>query len=109
MLYMRWLAAVLLLWTCLMSAGCWLPEPYRMFVSPDGRYRVEVWRFPQDFAMPGQASDAPGAVRLVEVTTGKLLAEVPLDMVQLAEDVDWSNGHAAIKLVADWDLSALER
>jgi hypothetical protein len=106
---MRWLVAVLLLWTCVVSAGCQLPEPYRIFLSPDGRYRVEVWRFPQDFAMPGQAGDAPGAARLVEITTGKLLAEAPLDMVQLAGEVHWSNGHASIKLIVDWVLATFRR
>jgi hypothetical protein len=105
----RLLVMVLLVVACLAPASCRLPEVYRTFDSPDGRYRVEVWRFPQAFAMPGQSSDAPGVARLVETATGKLLAEVPLDMVQLADDVDWSNGHAAIKLIVDWDIAAFQK
>lgn len=84
-------------------AGCKL-ELYRTFERSDGLYRVEVWRQPQIFAMPGQSGDAPGSVRLADAT-GKVLAEVPVEMVQLVEDVDWSNGHAYIKLIVDWNLA----
>ena len=79
---------------------------YRTLESPDGRYRVEVWRQPQPFTMPGQSGDAPGLTRLVDAS-GDMLAEVPVEMVQLVDQVDWSDGHAYIKLVVDWDLSAL--
>jgi hypothetical protein len=85
-------------------AGCKL-EPYRAFERPDGLYRVEVWRQPQIFAMPGQSGDAPGLARLVDAA-GMTLAEIPVEMVELVEDVDWSSGHAYIKLVVDWDLAA---
>lgn len=99
----RAVAALLILAIGAAVTGCKL-EPYRTFERPDGLYRVEVWRWPQLFAMPGQASDAPGFVRLMDAT-GKVLAEVPVEMVQLVEDVDWSDGHAYIKLIVDWDLA----
>jgi hypothetical protein len=91
--------------TQLHSAGDRL-QPYRTFVSPDARYRVEALRQPMAFAMPGQSGDAPGLARLVDGATGEVLAEVLVEMAQLVDEVDWSVGHAAIKLIVDWDLSA---
>jgi hypothetical protein len=81
-------------------------ELYRTFESPEGHYHVEVWRQPQPFMMPGQSGDAPGVARLVDAS-GDVLAEVPVEMVQLVDQVDWSDGHAYITLIADWDLSTL--
>jgi hypothetical protein len=92
-------------WLYLRTPGLHL---YRTFERPDDRYRVEVWREPQPFMMPGQSGDAPGVARLTDAA-GNVLAEVPLEMVQLVDQVDWSNGHAHITLIADWDLSALPR
>lgn len=78
-------------------------ELYREFVSPDGGLRVEVWRDRPLFATaPGQGSDAPGEVRLIAVS-GEILARVPVEMVQMADEVDWSDGRIRIKFVADWD------
>ena len=94
--------ALLILAIGAVLAACTL-EPYRTFERPDGLYRVEVWRQPQIFVMPGQSGDVPGIARLVNAA-GMMFAEVPVEMVQLVEDVDWSDGHAYIKLVVDWDL-----
>jgi hypothetical protein len=73
--------------TLVIAAGGWLYlgnpgfQLYRTFDNPDGRYRVEIWREPQAFAMPGQSGDAPGVARLAG-RSGHILAEVP---------VEWSN------------------
>jgi len=79
-------------------------ETVRTFSRPDGAYRVIVLRKPLPAAMPGQAGDAPGVVRLYD-GGGRLLAEADVEMVQLVEGVDWSNDKASIKLVVEWDLS----
>lgn len=106
-------ATMALSWTIALAVVVWMQLAgshfglYRTFDSPDGRYRVEVWRQQMDFAMPGQSGDAPGVVRLVYAASGGVLAEMPVDMVQLVEEVDWSEGHARIKLIVDWDLAAL--
>jgi hypothetical protein len=76
----------------------------RTFSRPDGAYRVTLLRRPLPFAMPGQAGDAPGVVRLYD-RTGLLLAEADVEMVQLVEGVDWSNDKASIKLIVEWDLA----
>ena len=76
----------------------------RSFSRPDGAYRVDLLRKPLPAAMPGQAGDAPGVVRLYD-RAGRLLAEAEADMVQLVEIVDWANDRASIRLVVDWDLS----
>jgi hypothetical protein len=106
----QYLAGTLLTAFALAAAGwLYLSKPglglYRTFDSLDGHHRVEIWREPQPFMMPGQSGDAPGVARLVD-DAGYLLAEVPVEMVQLVDQVDWSDGHAYIRLIVDWDLSA---
>jgi hypothetical protein len=93
------LAGPFLLW----GGGSPAMEEYRSFPSPDGRFRIVVLRAPLTAAMPGQAGDAPGAVRLYD-SSGKLLHETKVEMVQLVDQVDWQPGRVAVKLVADWDL-----
>lgn len=78
-------------------------ENYRVFVRPDGAYRVVVLRRPQPTAMPGQASDAPGLVQLLN-RQGQVMNQTDVEMVQLVEAVDWSDDGVHIKLVVDWSL-----
>ena len=82
------------------------PELYRVFVRPDGAYRVVVLRRPQAFAMPGQAGDAPGIVQLFD-RDGHLLNQADINMVQMVEAVDWSDHRARIKRLVDWPLTKL--
>jgi len=80
-------------------------KEYRTFLSPDGRFKVVVFRSRQLFGtMPGQASDAPGTVCLYATGTGKLLEKTRIEMVQLVDVVTWSSTNVDIKLVADWKL-----
>ena len=93
-----------LLAACLWFFGPWSERPYRSFPSPDGRYRIVVFRrsvFPG--MMPGQASDAPGTVRLYD-HQGEVLREARVEMVQLVDRVDWEPHEVTIGLVADWNL-----
>ena len=78
-------------------------EVYREFVGPNGAYRVIVLRRPLPFAMPGQGSDAPGLVRLLD-GDGHVLREMQLEMVQLVDRVEWSHHRVHIPLIADWPL-----
>ena len=81
-------------------------EIVRSFVRADGAYKVILFRKPLPAVMPGQAGGAPGVVRLYD-GSDRLLAEADVEMVQLVEDVDWSNDKASIKLIVEWDLSRL--
>ena len=72
--------------------------------SPDGRFEVEVARRPDRFAAPGDASGAPGTVRLVDLGSGHVLAEAPVEQVQLADRVLWTDTTATIRWVAGWAL-----
>lgn len=95
------LAAVAVAWAL---AGCGGEERYASFTRPDGAYEVVVFRTSASGGrMPGQAGDSPGVVRLYD-RRGRLLEEAPVEMVQLVEEVDWADGRARIKLVADWEL-----
>jgi hypothetical protein len=79
------------------------PEHYMTHTSPDGRYRLVVYRTPTLFSAPGQGSDAPGHVVLLD-DQGRELKTVPIDMVQLATRPEWSKDRVSVKLVLDWDL-----
>jgi hypothetical protein len=83
-----------------------IPEgEYRTFASPDGRFKVVVYRSRQWLgAMPGQAGDAPGSVCLYETANGKLLERKRVEMIQLVDQVTWPVTNVDIKLIADWKL-----
>lgn len=74
-------------------------------ISPDGRFEIELCRV-RGYAtrMPGQSSDAPGKVILRERPSGRALRATTLEMVQLMDDVTWSQERVHIKLIADWPL-----
>ena len=74
-------------------------EIYRVFNRPDNSYRILVLRKPETVSMPGQASDAPGVVRLVD-REGRLLAQADVEMVQLADSVEWSADKVRIKFIS---------
>jgi hypothetical protein len=78
---------------------------YREFSSPDGRFKIVVYRFPISLGpMPGQGSDAPGEVRLYRTDNGKLLKRTRVEMVQIVDDSAWTETNVNIKFVADWEL-----
>jgi hypothetical protein len=72
--------------------------------SPDGRFRIDVYREPMMFSMPGGGGDAPGRILLVDRRTDRVLEEAELEMVQLYERGEWSADTVSIKLIADWRL-----
>ena len=77
---------------------------YRTFQSPDGKYRLVVYRIPEfSRLMPGQAGDAPGYIRLYD-SSGHVLAETDVVMVQIADRVTWEKDKVNVWLVAEWDL-----
>ena len=77
---------------------------YKTYSSPDGRYRIEVWRYPELYAAPGDSGGAPGFVRLVDVESGKQIHRKETDMVQVIEYIDWSPRIVNIRLFAEWTL-----
>ena len=94
------LAAVVCIW----GLGCQRPVEYRTFTSPDGRLEVVVYRIPVFFAAPGQASDAPGLIQLRDSRTGRVSARSRVEMVQLVEQVEWSDTSVTVGRLADWKL-----
>ena len=105
----RWLALAALLCAVIIAAGAIAyaslrPSEYATFTRPDGNYRVVVLRrtvWPS--MMPGQSGDAPGTVQLQD-RRGKVLHQADVEMVQLVDQVEWSDRKVEIKLVAEWDL-----
>jgi hypothetical protein len=79
---------------------------YATHVRPDGLYRVEVYRRAAIWGlMPGQSSDAPGRVVLLD-RAGNVLGEADVEMVQLADNIAWGADSVAIRAVVDWPLPA---
>ncbi|WP_369940586.1 hypothetical protein [Xanthomonas medicagonis] len=77
---------------------------YKTFVSPDRRFRVEVFRTSVPLpTMPGSAADAPGFVRL-QTWDGKVLQEQDIDAVQLVDHIRWSPTRVDVPLIAEWPL-----
>lgn len=54
--------------------------------SPDGRFKVVVYRLPHSSSTPGSGSDGPAIVRLFDAT-GHCLASADLPMLQMAQVV----------------------
>lgn len=79
-------------------------EEYRRYSSPDGRFEIVVFRIPTAFAMPGGSSDAPGYFQLLDTKTGRVLHKQDVEMVQLVDQVTWSDTNVEIRLLADWSL-----
>jgi len=53
--------------------------------------------------MPGQASDAPGVVRLYD-GHGNVLRQEKVEMVQLVDQVTWEGDSVFVTSVAAWPL-----
>jgi hypothetical protein len=62
--------------------------------SPDGHFRVVVYRLPNYAMTPGSGSDAPAVIKLFD-SSGHLLEQSDLPMLQLAE-VEWSENSVMI-------------
>ncbi|XXT18514.1 hypothetical protein WME94_50620 [Sorangium sp. So ce429] len=79
-------------------------ELHATFVSPDGRYQVDVYRRRAWLGvLPGQSSDAPGRVVLLD-RSGRVLEQVNIEMVQLVDGVEWGEHSASIRAVVQWRL-----
>ncbi|HXI71019.1 MAG TPA: hypothetical protein VNN22_11755 [Verrucomicrobiae bacterium] len=79
-------------------------EEYRSYLSPDGRFKMVVYRIPMIMAMPGQSGDASGFVRLCDQRSGRVLYQKDVEMVQGIDQFEWSPTNLYIKLFADWRL-----
>ena len=77
---------------------------YKKFASPDGKYEVIVYRYGSIMSFPGQGSDAPGLVRLYDLSSGRRINQCKIEMVQLVDRCEWSQTNVSIPLIADWKL-----
>lgn len=77
---------------------------YSTFPSPDGRYKVVVYRLPTfTIAISGAGGEAPGYVRLLD-NSGKVLVEKDLEMVQDIDRVDWQKDRVYLSGGQEWML-----
>lgn len=72
--------------------------------SPDRRYEIVLCRIPRAIASPGQGSDAPGHLILVNTRTGMVAGEADLEMVQMMEDPEWERDRVRVGARAEWAL-----
>jgi len=80
-------------------------EQFRLH-SPNGGYTAVVssyrlWQLLP--AMPGQSSDKPGYVHIVD-ETGRSFGRMPVPMVSMARELQWIQYGARIKLVGSWNF-----
>ena len=73
-------------------------------LSPAGEFEVLLCRIPRFFAFPGQGSDAPGKLALVDTRTGTILERQSLEMVQMMESPSWSRLRVTMGVSVDWPL-----
>jgi hypothetical protein len=78
-------------------------ELYATHKSPDGRFSIQVWRKVGGIRFPGASSDAPGFVKLFD-SSGRLINEMQVGMVQEVDRIEWSASNVLIAGVADWKL-----
>ena len=77
-------------------------EPYAIFRSPSGDYRLEVYARAQNKqVVPGQSGDVPGMVFLLD-RDGRIVRHTEVEMVQLVQNPVWDEGHVSVKLLFDW-------
>ncbi len=78
---------------------------YKTYTKPDNNYTIKIYRYNVFYmVMPGGAGDAPGYVRLYN-KNNELMKEKEIEMVQLADTVEWSDNRVYIKFIADWELT----
>ncbi|MEP6502339.1 MAG: hypothetical protein ABJD97_03340 [Betaproteobacteria bacterium] len=106
----RWTArivAIVVLIVILVVAWTALGKPQEVasFERPDHHYKVVVVRRATWWhaAMPGQAGDAPGLVRLYG-RSGSMMQQARVDRVQVVDGVEWQDRRVVIKFVAEWPL-----
>lgn len=83
---------------------------YKSFTSPDGRFKVVVYRRAMLIALPGQSGDAPGYVKLVD-EEGRVLGKKKVNMVQIIEEsvILWKEDYVFIgPLSVKWELPPKE-
>lgn len=76
---------------------------WRRWREPGGTHAVVLYRVPEWFGLPGQASDAPGFVQLVD-GGNRPQQTAAVDMVQDVSEPEWEPGLVRIKLIAAWPL-----
>lgn len=83
---------------------------YQSFSSPDGRFKVIVYRNEEAFSLPGQSGDAPGYIELVD-QNGNVINRENIEMVQLLESdvILWKKEYVFIgPLAIKWELPSKE-
>ena len=77
---------------------------YKMFIKPDGEYHIAVYSYTSLISlMPGSSGDRPGVIKLYN-KSNQLIAEKDIEMLQLIDNVEWSDPGVHIPLVVDWEL-----
>jgi len=79
------------------------PEVYRVYGSPDDRFKIIVYSVPLPIAFPGQSGDAAGYIQL-QNQLGKVLKETKVDMAQSVDPPKWSPTNVQATFYADWNL-----
>lgn len=81
-------------------------EIYQSFSSPDGNFKLIVYRNEESFSLPGQSGDASGYIELIDQNE-KVLKRKEIEMVQVLESdiILWKTDYVFIgPLSIKWEL-----
>jgi len=77
---------------------------YKTLYSPNHKYYLRLYRYkPLYMVMPGSSGDAPGYIQLYS-KNGLLMREKEVEMVQMADNIQWSKNQVNIKFILNWEL-----
>jgi len=74
------------------------------WLSPDGRYQVVVYRYPQLHDVPESLGFGQGFVQLQEAASGRPLAEQKAEDLASLNRFRWSSNKVAVADLVEWDL-----
>jgi hypothetical protein len=74
------------------------------YTSPAGRFQLLVCRIPLAVAFPGQGSDAPAVLALVDTRQGHVLERGRVEILWTLEPPEWSPGRVTLGVDYDWRI-----
>lgn len=83
-----------------------LRSVYAEMPDPTGRYKaiISFYSYLSFIPMaPGSSSDKPCFIRIID-SHGNNFGEIPVPMIQLAREIEWTGDGAQITSIGEWDF-----
>ncbi len=79
---------------------------YAEMPDPTGRYKaiISFYSYLSFIPMaPGSSSDKPCFIRIID-NHGNNYGEIPVPMIQLAREIQWTRDGAQVPVIGEWDF-----